>query len=234
MRVALISDVHANLAALEALREPYDVLLCLGDLVDYGPQPQEAIQWVRERARSVVRGNHDHALAYQVDCRCAPVMKDASLTTRAWHTHLLTAEEKTYLHRLPLSEQIELGGATFFLAHASPTGDLYKYLRPEVSDTVLAEEIRGIDADFVCIGHTHLPMLRRIGTTTIINPGSIGQPRHGDPHASYVLWDDGGVEFRRLPYDTNKTISALERAPLPQSVLTQLISILRTGGARGY
>jgi putative phosphoesterase len=234
MRVALISDVHANLAALEALREPYDALLCLGDLIDYGPQPHDAIQWVRERASSIVRGNHDHALAYHVDCRCAPVMKEASITTRAWHVQLLTAEEKTYLHGLPLSEQIELGGATFFLAHASPTGDLYKYLRPEVSDAVLAEEIRGIDADFVCIGHTHLPMLRRIGTTTIINPGSIGQPRHGDPYTSYVIWDDGEIEFRRLPYDTNKTISALERAPLPQSVLTQLISILRTGGARGY
>ncbi|MBI4524838.1 MAG: metallophosphoesterase [Deltaproteobacteria bacterium] len=72
MRVAIISDVHANLATLESIHEPYDLLLCLGDLVDYGPQPREAIQWVRERALKVIRGNHDQALAYGMDCRCAP------------------------------------------------------------------------------------------------------------------------------------------------------------------
>ena len=66
MRIAIISDVHANLAALESIQEPYDVLLCLGDLIDYGPQPREAVQWVKERSLCVVRGNHDHALAYDV------------------------------------------------------------------------------------------------------------------------------------------------------------------------
>ena len=84
MRIAIISDVHANLAALAAITEPYDLLLCLGDLVDYGPQPREAIRWVRERACKVVRGNHDQALGYDMDCRCAPVMKEASVTTRVW------------------------------------------------------------------------------------------------------------------------------------------------------
>jgi predicted phosphodiesterase len=72
MRISIISDLHANLTALESIHEPYDLLLCLGDLVDYGPQPREAIHWVRERALRVIRGNHDHALAYGVDCRCAP------------------------------------------------------------------------------------------------------------------------------------------------------------------
>ena len=96
MRIVILSDVHANLAALEAIEEPYDVLLCLGDLVDYGPQPQEAIHWVRERAFTVIRGNHDQALAYDVDCGCAPVMKEASVTTRKWHTQILSAEDKRF------------------------------------------------------------------------------------------------------------------------------------------
>jgi putative phosphoesterase len=234
MRVVIISDIHANLAALEAVQEPYDFLLCLGDLVDYGPQPQEAIQWVRERALKVIRGNHDQALAYDMDCRCAQVMKEASVTTRKWHTQLLSAQEKEYLRGLPLSERLELGGAKFFLAHASPAGDLYKYLRPEVSDEALAEEILGIDADFIFIGHTHLPMLRHLGKITIVNPGSVGQPRHGNPRASYVVWEDGEVHFCRSPYDTGKTISALEQAPLPGPIITQLTGILRTGGAKGY
>jgi hypothetical protein len=76
MRIAIVSDLHANLAALESIREPYDLLFCLGDLVDYGPQSREAIHWVRERALRVVRRNHDHALAYKADCRCAPVMRE--------------------------------------------------------------------------------------------------------------------------------------------------------------
>lgn len=234
MRIAIISDVHANLAALEAITEPYDLLLCLGDLVDYGPQPREALQWVRERAFTVVRGNHDQALGYDMDCRCAAVMKEASVTTRAWHTQLLGEEEKAYLRQMPVRESCDLGGATFLLAHASPTGDLYTYLRPEISDEALAEESRGIDADFIFLGHTHLPMVRRLGKTTIVNPGSIGQPRHGDPQASYVLWEDGDVHFRRVSYDTQKTIAALERAPLPHPVIMQLTGILRTGGAAGY
>lgn len=79
MHIAILSDIHANLAALEAVQEPYDFLLCLGDLVDYGPQPREAIRWVRDRAFIVIRGNHDQALAYDMDCGCAPVMKEASL-----------------------------------------------------------------------------------------------------------------------------------------------------------
>lgn len=234
MRIVILSDVHANLAALEAIEEPYDVLLCLGDLVDYGPQPQEAIHWVRERAFTVIRGNHDQALAYDMDCGCAPVMKEASVTTRAWHTQILLAEDKQYLRELPLSTRIELGGATFFLAHASPTGDLYKYLRPEVADEVLEEEIRGIDADFVLIGHTHLPMLRHIGKTTIVNPGSVGQPRHGDRRASYVVWEDGEIHVHCVPYDINRLIARLMQAPLPDSVVIQLAGILSTGGAKGY
>jgi len=234
MRVAILADVHANLAALEAMTEPYDLLLCLGDLVDYGPQPRETIRWVQERAYKVVRGNHDHALGYDMDCRCAPVMKEASVTTRAWHRQLLDEDEKAYLRQLPVREWCDLGGATFLLAHASPTGDLYTYLRPEISDEALARESRGIAADFIFLGHTHLPMIRQIGKTTIVNPGSIGQPRHGDPQASYVLWEDGDVHFRQVAYDARKTIGMLARAPLPQAVITQLIGILRTGGATGY
>ena len=106
MRIAIISDVHANLAALEAIEEPYDLLFCLGDLVDYGPQPREAIHWVKERALRVVRGHHDHALAYEEDCRCAPVMRESSVTTREWHSRLLSAQDKQYLHGLPIADRV--------------------------------------------------------------------------------------------------------------------------------
>ena len=235
MRIAIISDLHANLAALESIREPYDLLFCLGDLVDYGPQPHEVIHWVRERALRVIRGNHDHALANDVDCRCALVMREASVTTRRWHSRLLSPQEKEYLRGLPITERLEVAGTTFHLAHASPTGDLYDYhIIPDASDEALTEAIEGIEADFILLGHTHLPMLRTIGKTTIINPGSIGQPRHGDSRASYAIWEDGETNFYRGIYDVDQTIALLEQAPLPSPVISQLSTILRTGGAKGY
>ena len=232
MRIAIVSDLHANLAALESIQEPYDLLLCLGDLVDYGPQPREVIHWVRERALRVIRGNHDHALGYGVDCGCAPVMHEASVTTRRWHSHLLSPDDKEYLRGLPITERIEVAGATFHLAHASPTGDLYDYhIIPEAPDELLREATEGIEADFILIGHTHLPMARTIGATTIINPGSVGQPRHGNPCASYAIWDDGKVEFHHGFYDVSQTIALLRQSPLPRNVITQLSHVLRSGGA---
>jgi putative phosphoesterase len=235
MRIAIISDVHANLAALESIEEPYDLLVCLGDLVDYGPQPHEAVQWVRERALRVIRGNHDHALGYDVDCRCAPVMREASVTTRQWHSRLLSPQEKEYLRGLPITERLEVAGATFHLAHASPNGNLYDYhIIPDAPDEALAEATEGIEADFIFLGHTHLPMLRTIGRTTIVNPGSVGQPRHGDPRASYAIWEDGDIEFCRGSYDVNRTTALLKEAPLTDSVIIQLSDILESGGAKGY
>jgi len=235
MRIAIIADVHANLAALESIQEPYDLLLCLGDLVDYGPQPREAIRWVKERALAVVRGNHDHALGYSVDCRCAPVMQEASITTRRWHSALLSSEEKEYLRDLPITEYLDLAGAKIFLAHASPTGNLYDYhIVPNISDQELAEKIAGIDADFIFLGHTHQSMLRVIGKTTVLNPGSIGQPRHGNARASYAIWNDGEIEFRRSLYEVNRTVALLEKAPLPPQVITQLSALLQSGGVQGY
>ena len=233
MRIAIVSDIHANIAALESIQEPYDLLFCLGDLVDYGPQPREAIHWVKERALRVIRGNHDHALAYEVDCRCAPVMREASLTTRQWHTRLLSQEDKEYLHGLPITERVEIAGASFHLAHAAPAGDLYDYhIVPDASDEVLRERVEGIDADFILLGHTHLPMLRTIGRTTIVNPGSVGQPRHGDPRASYAIWEDGEIRFCSNFYDVRVTTTLLEQSPLTPSVIVQLSSILKNGAAK--
>jgi putative phosphoesterase len=235
MRIAIISDVHANLAALESIAESYDLLFCLGDLVDYGPQPGEVIHWVKERAWRVVRGNHDHALAYEADCRCAPVMREASVTTRRWHAQILPPQDKEYLHGLPIIERVEAGGASFHLAHAAPAGDLYDYhIVPDASDEALKEQIAGIGADFILLGHTHLPLLRKIGTTTIINPGSVGQPRHGDPRASYAIWEDGELQVRHGVYDVTKTTALLRQAPLPLSVISQLNGILESGGAKSY
>ena len=147
----------------------------------------------------------------------------------------MSQDEKEYLGGLPVTEQLEIGGARFHLAHAAPAGDLYDYhIVPDAPDEALTERIEEIKADFILLGHTHLPMLRTIGGTTIVNPGSVGQPRHGDPRASYAIWEDGEVKFHRSMYDVSRTTELLKQAPLAPSVIIQLSMILESGGVKGY
>ena len=232
MRIAILSDLHANLPALKAVLDhagPVNDLFCLGDLVDYGPQPKEVISEIRQRATQTLRGNHDQALAYDMDCGCALVFRPLSLETRAYHKTLLGPEDIAYLRALPLSHRAELGGARFFLCHASPQGDLFRYLRPSVAEEIWRSELSGIEADLIFTGHTHLPMIKRIGHQQVINPGSVGQPRDGDPKASYALWEDGKVMLRRVAYPVEETIAALKHSPLQRESIELLCAILKRG-----
>jgi putative phosphoesterase len=147
----------------------------------------------------------------------------------------LAEQDKEYLRRLPITEDIQVAGTRFHLAHAAPNGDLYAYhITPDADLATLEKEVDGIDADFILLGHTHLPLLQRVGEKTIVNPGSVGQPRHGDSRLSYAVWEDGEINFRRIRYDVNRTVRLLQEAPLSSSVISQLTEILRTGGAKGY
>ncbi len=229
MKILIISDIHANPTALKSIKETYDYLICLGDLVDYGPDPRSAIDFVRKNSYKVVRGNHDNALAFGVDCGCSYTFKHLSIATREYHREILDEDEIEYLRSTPLSEEFELGGARFFLAHASPQGDLYKYLKPDTDDSIWRNEIEGINADFIFVGHTHLPVIKEIDRRIIVNPGSVGQPRDGIPQASYAIWEDGRVTLKRVPYDIEKTISALMATQLDPRIINELSNVLRKG-----
>ena len=142
---------------------------------------------------------------------------------------LLDSEDISYLAGLPLMDRFTLGDSSFFMTHASPKGDLYRYLYPQMSDEAWGSEIDGIDADFVLLGHIHIPFVKRVGKTTIINPGSAGQPRDGDPRGSYAIWENGVVILKRFSYDIDKTIDAIERSGMEEEVVKDLSSILRSG-----
>jgi putative phosphoesterase len=232
MRIAVLSDLHANPPALRAVLDDagaVDAIFCLGDLVDYGPQPKEVIATVRRRATKAIRGNHDQALAFDMDCCCAEAFRPLSVGTRLYHKTLLGRDEVEYLKSLPLSDSVTLAGSRFFLCHASPQGDLFRYLRPNTPEETWRSEIVGVDADVIFTGHTHLPMIKRIGKTTIVNPGSVGQPRDNDPRAAYALWNDGEITLRRAAYPVEETIAALRRSPLEQGMVERLSAILRNG-----
>lgn len=232
MKLLIVSDIHANYEALkrlDSIEADYDHLVFLGDAVDYGPEPKGCIDFIKKRAYRAVRGNHDNALAYNTDCGCSSKYKHLSLETRRYNRMLLDNEDISYLAGLPLMDRFALGDSSFFMTHASPKGDLYRYLYPQMSDDAWGSEIDGIDAGFVLLGHIHIPFVRKIGSTTIINPGSAGQPRDGDPRGSYAIWENGVVILKRFSYDIDKTIDAIERSGMEEEVVKDLSSILRSG-----
>jgi len=196
MKILVISDIHGNLAALNAIREDADMIFCLGDIVNYGPYPKDCLERIRNLTNLAVRGNHDNAIGRGMDCGCSVRYKTLSDVCKKFTTGIINDCEKEYLGNLPVVLTIEAGGAKFLLSHGSPGGDIYKYLRaddPNIEHE-LQKETEGLNADFVFIGHTHLPMIRKIKDITVINPGSVGQPRDGNPKASYAIWEDGHIE----------------------------------------
>jgi putative phosphoesterase len=232
MRILLISDLHANWPALQAVAaERCDICLCLGDLVDYGMQPAPCIAWVRDKARYVVRGNHDHGVAQNVTVNGKTGYKYLSGQTRVVTRQLLQESDLRYLGRLPVSRVVTLDDVRFLLVHASPRDPLDEYA-PNDAD-FWARRLERVDADVVCVGHTHQPYVMQVGNKLVINPGSVGQPRDGDPRASYAVIEGNKVDLLRVEYPVEETVRSVQESPLPDPVKEMLIEVFRTGTAPG-
>jgi putative phosphoesterase len=232
VRLLVVSDLHANWPALEAVleAEAFDRAIVVGDLVSYGPHPVEVVDWVRHHASAVVRGNHDDALARGSDCRCAPSSKPLAAATRTVHRVLLSAEQIGFLDALPRTVVLRDSARVVFAVHASPRNHLYRYtLTPDAPERHLQKQLGAVRADYLLLGHTHLPMLRRLGPRLVLNPGSAGQPRDGDPRASYAVIEDGIATLKRVRYDVDRTARDIQRMPVPADVADRLAAILRAG-----
>jgi len=237
MRYAFFSDVHANLEALEAVfrdmeQEGVEKVACLGDLVGYGPWPNECIQRVQEITPSVVVGNHDWGAIGRADLETFNVYARMAIE---WTQQQLTEESRQYLRSLPLQLQLD----DFTLVHASP-----RY--PEEWEYILTldEAIDNFDyfSTSVClIGHSHVPIIifkkgERYGVLReteieidpearyIINIGSVGQPRDFDPRACYVIYDSSSrkFQFRRISYNIQATQSEMLENGLPNYLIERL------------
>jgi len=233
MRILVVSDIHANFEALRRMPDDVDCVLCIGDLVDYGPDPVPCIEWVRARSAATLRGNHDHAVAFHVDCRCSPVAREASEATREVMWQALGPRDIDFLATLPLQTVVKIGGVRFHLVHATPSDPLYTYLRP-TDEARWAAEVEDLDADVVLTGHTHLPMILHVGGKVVVNPGSVGQPAHGDPRAAFAIIEDGEPRLMRVEYDVEASIGRLARMGLRDPVFGQLAGLLRTGRPRAH
>jgi len=238
MRLLIVSDIHSNFAALQAVEKDaggVDAVAFAGDAVDYGPRPAECIAWLRRHATWAVRGNHDEALGNHTDCRCSEAFRKLSVATRAMNQERVSHADRRYLAALPLTALFDFGGVRFGMIHAAPADPMYHYLPPGLSDNGLRVEMGDFPnmVDVAILGHTHLPFVRRLDNLQVVNPGSVGQPKHGDPRAAYAIWEDGVITLHRVAYPVEETLQELQSSDLNMEVLVELSNILRTGGDPG-
>ena len=238
MRVAVISDAHANLHALEAVRQAIererpDEIWNLGDTVGYGPRPNECCDLIEPLAAISLVGNHDLAAIGQIPL---DDFTPAAGTAVTWTKEHLSASAHTYLAGLaPMSR---VSGCALF--HGSPRGPVWSYvLKPsEIADSfALSAE------PLLLVGHTHVAMAASLATGQLLlepagagaivdltrgrwllNPGSVGQPREGDPRAAYLMLDldAGRAEFKRVDYDVKRTQSEMRKLGLPEQLAARL------------
>ncbi len=236
MPFLIVSDIHGNREALEAVladaRDRYDRVVCLGDLAGYGADPNFAVDWARDNVAAIVRGNHDKVCA---GLESLYSYRPAARAAAEWTLNTLTPENRAYLENLPRGPLRYEG---FDLVHGSPL-DEDEYL----VTTADVDPIRGeIETQLSFFGHTHLQggfLIARGGIkkidphlaldieadyTYLVNPGSVGQPRDGDPHAAYLIYRPGErlVEFRRVAYDAEAAAGKIRAAGLPPALASRL------------
>ena len=228
MKIVIVSDIHGNYDALSALPESYDELWVLGDLVNYGPQPSEVVDFVMDKATLTVRGNHDQCIGYGDDPRCSPPFREMAEATRRFSSAVVSAAQKQYLRSLPERAETKRAHVRFFLCHATPSDPLYEYRRAE-SDK-WREDCAQLRADVILVGHTHTPFIRSFDRQVVVNPGSLGQPKTGKPDACYAVWEDGQVHLRAFSYPIEKTIEKIQHVAVAKEIQRQLITVLRSGG----
>ena len=236
MKILLISDIHGNWPALQAVlqAEPdADQILCLGDLVNYGPQPAECVRWAIDVGATgrFIQGNHDRAFGCDEAHHCSPAYELRAEAVQEATRPLLTPGMKRFLAGLRPLQRFSLAGARCVACHATPADPLYHYLGEQSGVSLWESElVLAGHPDFLFLGHTHAPMKTQFPGTLVVNPGSVGQPKDGDPRAAYGVWIDGMVSLRRTAYDVEQTIRAFSGLKLEPRVVSSLSEVLRTGG----
>jgi predicted phosphodiesterase len=248
MRYALISDIHANLPALDAVladidgRGDVDATYHLGDLVGYSSQPNEVVARLRARAIVGIAGNYDSTVAFDhahCGCRSEGARQEAlAHVSYAYTRGAVTAETKRFLAALPFSLDVRpLGGHAagprLVLVHGTPTLNTVYWTEDRSDDFCRKMSmIVGLGAgDVLAFGHTHKPWHRVVDGMHFVNTGSVGRPKDGDRRAGYVRLELGNgearVEFVRVAYDVDATVAGVRAAGLPE----ELVAFLRSGGA---
>lgn len=237
-QVTIFGDIHANIPALEAVLADMDRrgltnLYCLGDLVGYGVFPNEVIDAIRARNIPTLMGNYDQGVGHDSDdCGCAytnPRSEALGKRSIAWSNAHTSADNKAYLRQLATQFPLHLGDLRVVLVHGSPRR-INEYLFEDRPDSSLERLLDMVEADVLVCGHTHLPYHKILpGGRQVVNAGSVGKPKDGDPRACYVVLEanngDLNVTFNRVEYDVEKIAQAIEATDMPD----EYADMLRTG-----
>jgi len=237
-QLTVFGDIHANLPALEAVWADMDQRglenrYCLGDLVGYGTFPDEVVAFVRDRKIPTLMGNYDQGIGSSSDeCGCAyrdAVAKALGQRSIAWTNEHTSDKSKAYLRQLPRHIPLPLDGLRVLLVHGSPRR-VNEYLYEDRPDSSLERLLDLAEADVLVCGHTHLPYHRILPSRRqVVNTGSVGKPKDGDPRACYVLLKASGrdldVRFVRVQYEIKRAAQAIEASEMPD----EYAQMLRTG-----
>ena len=241
MKIALFSDIHANLPAFEAMlndldRRQVDAVYCLGDLVGYNVWPNEVIAQIRKRGIATLAGNHDLKPKKMVT-----TLQSLTEPGKSHAYHLINDENRKYLATLPAHIRLEFkltdGPLNVVLAHGS-TRSVDEYVLEDLDEAYVLAMMEEANADILCVGHSHKPYHRVIKNSDqkfkhVINIGSVGKPKDGNPDACYVILslnenssisNNNSVytEFIRVSYDVEKAAIAIEKSPLPDEFADRL------------
>ena len=237
MKLAIISDIHANLHALQAVwadleaMKP-DAVYCLGDLIGYGVHPNETIEFIRGRQIPTIMGNYDEGVGFDMhDCGCIykdPVQDRLGKRSLEWTQKITSRENKAYLQSLPMQIRIEENSPRLLLVHGSPR-KINEYIYEDRPEATFERFSKLAGTDIILFGHTHLPYQKKVAEILFINCGSVGKPKDGNPQAGYVMLNIGkrsDVEFRRVTYDVGAAAKAIRESDMPNEFAEALV----TGG----
>jgi len=242
--IAIISDIHGNLTALKAVLDDIknnnneiDQILCLGDLVGYNPEPEKTINLIKKTCDIVIGGNHDKSMVDEVDTRWFKYSIKKSIQ---WTKENLSKESLTYLDSLKLREDITIGSYNLILAHGSPKrSSPFQYIFNEYDIKNIEPLI--FNSNILFIGHTHVPSCYynqgegwkknkskdieiKPNLNYVINVGSVGQPRDGNPKSSYVVFNPNNnhLEFKRVEYNIEEVKQKFNETDLPRKFADRL------------
>lgn len=224
MKIGFIADIHSNKYALkevlkDALKEEVDQIYCLGDLVGYGPFPNEVIETIKEEKIPTVQGNYDQSVGEELmACGCDykdPKVMEMGTKSLYWTQDNTTEENKKWLRELPVNIDLEVKGKKLKLVHGSPRKN-NEYLFEEAPE--LNEVTEEADFNILLCGHTHKPYGKYVNDVFVCNVGSVGKPKHGNPKATYVILHidkEIKMDIREVEYDYEKMAKAIEESEIP-------------------
>jgi putative phosphoesterase len=235
-RVAVITDIHANRPALEVALARIDDLgiedvYCGGDLVGYGPHPNEVCSLIEERALPTIYGNYDYAIARDLeDCGCAyrdPREREIGQLSVDWTLAHTDEHAKRFMLELPFDLRFELGGTPVRLVHGSPR-KVNEYLFEDKPPQTFERIARLAEADVLVFGHTHKPWVAERSGVLFVNCGSVGKPKDHDPRGSFAMLAaiDGKVDvtIERVEYDAMAVAREMREAGLPAELAESLVA----------